>query len=257
MTSLARDPRRAGHCPGLGGDRCGPACAWDCAAVPGAGGGLCRSLGTQAGTFIGARSKGRHRSLPADRRGRPARMLARGSALRNCAQGGSDRRYEERAENAQSGNAGRGSGPGGCTSDPGFTGVSGVREATAGDVLACHYISDISMRPSLYGPVLGQEALEARATRSWPMRRIWCQYGRVRSGDARRGHLQAARQGLSLLRFRPSPAAERAPPRGSAPPPPRPGGGRNRARQAAGRRCCTRARSDRAARRGQAASSAT
>lgn len=48
----------------------------------------------------------------------------------------------------------------GCTSDPGFTGVSGVREATAGDVLACHYISDISMRPSLYGPVLGQEALK-------------------------------------------------------------------------------------------------
>ena len=48
----------------------------------------------------------------------------------------------------------------GCTSDPGFTGVSGVREATATEVLACTYISDISMRPSLYGPVLGQEALK-------------------------------------------------------------------------------------------------
>jgi hypothetical protein len=48
----------------------------------------------------------------------------------------------------------------GCTNDPGFTGVSGVREAQAGEVLACAYISDISMRPSLYGPVLGQESLK-------------------------------------------------------------------------------------------------
>lgn len=48
----------------------------------------------------------------------------------------------------------------GCTNDPGFTGVSGVREAQAGEVLACSYVSDISMRPSLYGPVLGQEALK-------------------------------------------------------------------------------------------------
>ena len=47
-----------------------------------------------------------------------------------------------------------------CTNDPGFTGVSGVREAAATDVAACRYISDISMRPSLYGPVLGQEALK-------------------------------------------------------------------------------------------------
>lgn len=48
----------------------------------------------------------------------------------------------------------------GCTNDPGFTGVSGVREAEAGEVLACRYISDISARPALYGPVLGQEALK-------------------------------------------------------------------------------------------------
>lgn len=48
----------------------------------------------------------------------------------------------------------------GCTNDPGFTGVSGVREAAPGDVLACRYISDISARPALYGPVLGQEALK-------------------------------------------------------------------------------------------------
>jgi len=47
-----------------------------------------------------------------------------------------------------------------CTNDPGFTGVYGVREATAGEVSACRYISDITMRPSLYGPVLGQEALK-------------------------------------------------------------------------------------------------
>lgn len=48
----------------------------------------------------------------------------------------------------------------GCTNDPGFTGVYGVREAAATEVSACRYISDISMRPSLYGPVLGQEALK-------------------------------------------------------------------------------------------------
>ncbi|MCV2863813.1 hypothetical protein [Defluviimonas sp. WL0075] len=48
----------------------------------------------------------------------------------------------------------------GCTNDPGFRGVIGVREARAEDVLACRYISDISMRPSLYGPVLGQQALK-------------------------------------------------------------------------------------------------
>ncbi|MCV2869834.1 hypothetical protein OEW28_14455 [Defluviimonas sp. WL0002] len=38
--------------------------------------------------------------------------------------------------------------------------MSGVREATPGEVASCRYISDISMRPSLYGPVLGQEALK-------------------------------------------------------------------------------------------------
>lgn len=45
---------------------------------------------------------------------------------------------------------------GACVNDPGFTGVSGVREATATEVLQCRYITDISMRPGVYGPLAQQ-----------------------------------------------------------------------------------------------------
>lgn len=47
----------------------------------------------------------------------------------------------------------------GCTNDPGFRGVSGVREASAAEVTACRYITDISMRPGVYG-VLAEEGLK-------------------------------------------------------------------------------------------------
>ena len=43
-----------------------------------------------------------------------------------------------------------------CTSDPGFTGVAGVREATAAEVTACTYVTDISGSPSVYGPLATQ-----------------------------------------------------------------------------------------------------
>jgi hypothetical protein len=41
----------------------------------------------------------------------------------------------------------------GCTGQPGFTPVYGVREATPAEVAACRYISDISMTPGVYGPL--------------------------------------------------------------------------------------------------------
>lgn len=44
----------------------------------------------------------------------------------------------------------------GCTDDPGFTGVTGVREATLADVGQCKYLMDISGRPGVYGPLLQQ-----------------------------------------------------------------------------------------------------
>lgn len=44
----------------------------------------------------------------------------------------------------------------GCTSDPGFTGVSGVREAAKAEVAACTYVTDISGSPSVYGPLATQ-----------------------------------------------------------------------------------------------------
>ena len=44
----------------------------------------------------------------------------------------------------------------GCTSDPGFTGVAGVREARPEEVALCRRIADISGRPSVYGPLASQ-----------------------------------------------------------------------------------------------------
>ncbi len=50
----------------------------------------------------------------------------------------------------------------GCTADPGFTGVSGVREADAAAVAACAYVSDIGMTPGVYGPLATQGLKYAR-----------------------------------------------------------------------------------------------
>ena len=49
-----------------------------------------------------------------------------------------------------------------CTSDPGFTGVSGVREITAQESAQCKYISDISMTPGVYGQLATQGLKYAR-----------------------------------------------------------------------------------------------
>lgn len=52
-----------------------------------------------------------------------------------------------------------------CTSDPGFTGVSGVREAaTAAEVQHCRYITNISMTPGVFGPLATQGLKYARNT---------------------------------------------------------------------------------------------
>ncbi|MBC7140677.1 MAG: hypothetical protein H5U18_00695 [Rhodobacteraceae bacterium] len=53
-------------------------------------------------------------------------------------------------------------GPGGCTQDPGFVGVAGVREATAAEVGACAYVSDIRMTPGVYGALADQGVKYAR-----------------------------------------------------------------------------------------------
>lgn len=46
----------------------------------------------------------------------------------------------------------------GCT-DPGFQGVSGVREVDASAVGACRHVANIRGVPSVYGPVLGAQGL--------------------------------------------------------------------------------------------------
>lgn len=50
----------------------------------------------------------------------------------------------------------------GCSKDPGFAGVPGVREADAAEVGACSYISDIDMRPGTYGILADQGLRYAR-----------------------------------------------------------------------------------------------
>lgn len=40
---------------------------------------------------------------------------------------------------------------GACTQDPGFTGVSGIREASASEVAQCSYVSDFRSTPGTYG----------------------------------------------------------------------------------------------------------
>ena len=44
----------------------------------------------------------------------------------------------------------------GCTADPGFTGVTGVREADASAVAQCRYITDIGMTPGVFGELATQ-----------------------------------------------------------------------------------------------------
>lgn len=50
----------------------------------------------------------------------------------------------------------------GCTQDPGFTGVSGVREADAASVAQCSYVTDISTTPGVYGQLATQGLKYAR-----------------------------------------------------------------------------------------------
>lgn len=47
----------------------------------------------------------------------------------------------------------------GC-SDPGFRGVPSVRTAEASEVGACRYITDVRMRPGVYGPVLADQGVK-------------------------------------------------------------------------------------------------
>ncbi len=49
-----------------------------------------------------------------------------------------------------------------CTQDPGFVGAPGVREATAAEVGACTYVSDIRMTPGVYGLLAGEGVKYAR-----------------------------------------------------------------------------------------------
>lgn len=46
-----------------------------------------------------------------------------------------------------------------CTTDPGFTGVTGARAVSASEVSACTYVMDIKAAPSVYGP-FAQQGLE-------------------------------------------------------------------------------------------------
>lgn len=49
-----------------------------------------------------------------------------------------------------------------CSTDPGFTGVSGVREVDAAAVAQCKYLSDVSMTPGVYGQLATQGLKYAR-----------------------------------------------------------------------------------------------
>ena len=53
---------------------------------------------------------------------------------------------------------------GGCTSDPGFTGVTGIREVSANDVAQCTYVTDIRAKPAVYGVLADQGITYSRNT---------------------------------------------------------------------------------------------
>ena len=44
--------------------------------------------------------------------------------------------------------------------DPGFRGVTGVRTAEASEVGSCRFVSTITMKPGVYGPVLGDQGIK-------------------------------------------------------------------------------------------------
>ncbi|HEY0276145.1 MAG TPA: hypothetical protein VGC31_08765 [Paenirhodobacter sp.] len=47
----------------------------------------------------------------------------------------------------------------GCN-DPGFRGTTAVRVASADEVGACRFIENVSVKPSVYGPVLGDQGVK-------------------------------------------------------------------------------------------------
>ena len=47
-----------------------------------------------------------------------------------------------------------------CTAPAGLTGVSDVRVISAAEAVACAPVEGFSLRPALYGPVVGQQAIE-------------------------------------------------------------------------------------------------
>lgn len=47
----------------------------------------------------------------------------------------------------------------GCT-DAGFRGVTGVRNATEAEVASCRYVTTITMKPGVYGPVLADQGIK-------------------------------------------------------------------------------------------------
>lgn len=52
----------------------------------------------------------------------------------------------------------------GCARDPGLVGVAGMREAAASEVGACAYVTDIRMKPPVYGAIAAQGVVYARNT---------------------------------------------------------------------------------------------
>jgi hypothetical protein len=49
-----------------------------------------------------------------------------------------------------------------CANDPGFTGVAGIRDATAAEVASCAYVADYRMKPGTYGLLADQGVKYAR-----------------------------------------------------------------------------------------------
>jgi len=52
----------------------------------------------------------------------------------------------------------------GCASDPGLTGVSGIRDASANEVAQCTYVTDIRAKPTVYGVFADQGIVYTRNT---------------------------------------------------------------------------------------------
>ncbi|HEY0213471.1 MAG TPA: hypothetical protein VGC40_07780 [Paenirhodobacter sp.] len=47
----------------------------------------------------------------------------------------------------------------GCN-DPGFRGTTAVRVASADEVGACRFIENVSVKPGVYGPILGDQGVK-------------------------------------------------------------------------------------------------